>query len=150
MILIPFEKIELISSLKRESILSRINGSLQNTKIFGNAFHNKSWRDYEGYVDNNQFKFRRILKSGRNSFIPIAKGEVVKTADGCLVKVTIKLHLVVYILLTLITLFAITTFAFSQGWTAILFVVFPYLFCLIFYNLESNMVKGHLQSILKE
>ena len=145
-----YENIEIISSLKKESILSRISGQLEYTTLFGNAFHKKSWKKYEGFVDNSGFKFRRILKYGANSFILIVQGGVKQTTYECIIRVKLRLHNIVYILLGIITLISLSIFFMESGWTEILFVLFPYLFCLFFYYHESKLVKDDLKSFLKE
>lgn len=147
---IPYESIKLKSSLKKDAISSRVFSELEHTTLFGMATHRNSLKKYEGFVDNGKFKFRRILKTGINSFIPIVEGEVDETEDGTIITLKIRLHYFVYILLAIITLFSISTLSFGPSWSAILFICAPYLICIFFYNQESSIVKDDLMSMLKE
>jgi hypothetical protein len=75
------------SNRQKEEILNAVSGKLEHTKIFGLAFHKDSWKQYEGFTDQNRFKFRRILKTGMNSFIPIVQGDVRPIDDGSLINI---------------------------------------------------------------
>ena len=73
--LIPFENIEIKSPLTKSEVENAIKSNIAWTTELGISFTKKSTLDYEGFVENGTFKIRRILKSGRNSFIPIVTGK---------------------------------------------------------------------------
>jgi len=142
--LIPFENIQISSPLKKEEILRRIAGQLQHTTQFGNAFHKDSLKKYEGFVTSNEFKFRRILKSGMNSFIPIIHGKIETESTKSSIFIKIRLHPFVYIMTTFLTLFGLFVFFLNPSLIGLLFPFVPYALSLVFYNIESKMAKDDL------
>tara|TARA_B100000809_G_C14747534_1_gene390872 strand:- start:54 stop:500 length:447 start_codon:yes stop_codon:yes gene_type:complete len=144
---LPYENIQLISPLDKGLVLSKINNQLEETRLFGFAFHKGSWKKYEGFIENDNFKFRRILKSGSNSFIPIVQGQIVNTEKGSLIKLKIRLHKFVYALLIIMSIISLTSFTFSLS--GILFLVAPYLICTFLFIYESKIMKTDLKAMLK-
>jgi len=104
--LLPFENIDFNSPLTESEITDAIKINVAWTTELGLTFTKNSLRDYEGFVDNNTFKIRRILKSGRNSFIPIASGIISKKENGTRIELKLRLHKVVMILAIVFTIFS--------------------------------------------
>jgi len=52
-----------------------------------------SFKEYEGYVENNSFTIRRILKIGANSFIPLIHGIIIKNNDNESIDIQLKIVL---------------------------------------------------------
>jgi len=109
--LIPFEKLTLTSDRKLDEIQSSLGNRLEWTETFGMAFHKKSFRKYEGWIKNGEFKFRRILKSGRNSFIPIVTGKICEESEKVKINARIEFHKFVSIFLICFIFFALIMFA---------------------------------------
>ena len=187
--LIPFEKLTLTSDRKLEEIQSSIGSRLEWTETFGMAFHKKSFRKYEGWIKNGEFKFRRILKSGRNSFIPIVSGKICQDSERVKIDTRIEFHKFVSIFLIGYISFALIMFALnissrqsndtiietipeienvkellgeekyneifqqkeqsSNSGFSLLFVIVPYLISVIFFNIESRIVKNDLREMLQ-
>ncbi|WP_298507098.1 hypothetical protein [uncultured Maribacter sp.] len=104
--LLPFEKIEFKSPLKPNHILEIINGNISWNSELGLTFNKNSIKEYEGFTENSSFKIRRILKGGRNSFIPIASGLVSETQNGSKIKLSLSLHKTVLTLAIILTVFS--------------------------------------------
>ena len=70
-----------------------------------------TYKSYEGFIEDDSFKFRRILKWGWNSFIPIVKGEVIqKKSGGSKIRIKIRFHKIVIIFLLIYLLFGASQF----------------------------------------
>jgi hypothetical protein len=70
------------------------------------TFTKNSFREYEGYTENNTFKLRRILKSGINTFIPIVTGTVLDfDNDSSRIVLKLRLHKGVMIFGVVMTIF---------------------------------------------
>ena len=187
--LIPYEKIELTSSRNTNEIKSGIGLKLEWTETFGMAFHKKSFKKYEGWIINNEFKFRRILKSGNNSFIPIVSGKIIQENQSSKIEVDIRFHKFAYILLVCFIVFSVLLIGldlfpsqnndilinsdiqienirkilnedkYSEYFSkeeasrnigsGLFFIILPYIVSLIFFNIESKLVKDDLRELLK-
>jgi len=88
--LIPYNELILKSPLDRNQIETKLKLNLEWTKKFGVTFSKNSKKKYEGFVKDDSFKFRRILKSGRNSFIPIVHGKVENDNEKSIIRIKIK------------------------------------------------------------
>jgi hypothetical protein len=105
--LLPFQNIEIDSPLRKSEIESSIKNNIAWTTELGMSFTKNSLREYEGFVENGTFKIRRILKSGRNSFIPIVTGTISGSGNnGSRIRLKLRLHKVVMILAIVMTLFS--------------------------------------------
>jgi hypothetical protein len=105
--LLPFQSIEIDSPLRKSEIESSIKNNIAWTTELGMSFTKNSLREYEGFVENGTFKIRRILKSGRNSFIPIVTGTISGSGNnGSRIRLKLRLHKVVMILAIVMTLFS--------------------------------------------
>lgn len=139
----PYDKFEINTSLSINEALSKINESIVPP-------NRNSDKDFEGQVDRNEFEFSRILKSGRNSFIPIVNGKVKDSINGCTVKVTIRLNYAVYLLMTFFILFDLSLIYFSFNWSNVFFLAIAYLLPTFFFNIETNTVKVFLKRLEKQ
>lgn len=92
--LLPFENFDLKSPLKKRDVELAVKNNISWKTNLGLTFNKNSIYDYEGFVDRDKgtFTIRRILKSGRNSFIPVAKGTITEE-EGGYTQVNIKLRL---------------------------------------------------------
>lgn len=140
--LLPFETIVLVSPHDTEHLISRIENSI----VPPNRITDK---EFEGHVDGNFFEISRILKSGRNSFIPIAKGEVFDFEGKTVVNIKLSLHKWVLTILSIFILFDLSLIYFSVNWEKIVFLLLPYLVTIGFYNIEANTAKIFLKEIIE-
>ena len=105
--LIPFENIEIKSPLTKSEVENAIKSNIAWTTELGISFTKKSTLDYEGFVENGTFKIRRILKSGRNSFIPIVTGTISDNGNsGSRIGLNLRLHKIIIIFAVIMTMFS--------------------------------------------
>ena len=92
-----FENIKIDSPLTKKEIENSIKKNIAWNTELGLTFTKNSLLDYEGFVENSNFKLRRILKSGINSFIPIASGIITEKVNGSKVELKLRLQKVLII-----------------------------------------------------
>jgi len=102
---LPFENTNIVCSLSQKEIEITIKNNIAWNTDLGLTFTKNSHLDYEGYVENKTFKMRRILKSGINSFIPIATGIIHEKNNGSEIELKLRLHKVVKAFVIIFTLF---------------------------------------------
>jgi hypothetical protein len=189
--LIPFENIEIESALTAAEIENSIKKNIACTTELKMLFEKDSHQKYEGFVENDTFVIRRILKNGFNSFIPTAYGTISEGSNGgTKISINIRLHKLVMIFVLATTLFTaliLITMLLSTpdkneveledsylelglneeiakelassmtttkeqsriNWNSLLILVAPYFITLVFYNIESALVKDKIQYIFK-
>ncbi len=103
---LPFENIKIDSPLTKNEIENSIKKNIAWNTELGLTFTKNSLRDYEGFVENDKFILRRILKSGMNSFIPIASGRIIEKVNGSKVELKLRLHKVIIIFAIIMTIFS--------------------------------------------
>jgi hypothetical protein len=105
--LLPFENIEIESPLSKSEVVNTVRRNIEWKTDLGMTFTKNSFREYEGYTENNTFKLRRILKSGINTFIPIVTGTVLDfDNDSSRIVLKLRLHKGVMIFGVVMTIFA--------------------------------------------
>ncbi|WP_343486851.1 hypothetical protein [Allomuricauda sp. d1] len=106
---LPFENIEIQTSKTKEEILRLLENNIEPNETLGFIINKSSNQDYEGIIDKSysEFRIRRILKSGRNSFIPIVYGKLKEKGNGLTVSLKIRLQKVVAGLFIFMSIFAL-------------------------------------------
>lgn len=191
--LLPFETFEISTNKSAQEIKEDLSEHLLIKKNLGIVFFQKNTdKKYEGYVDKESFKLRRILKGGRNSFIPIVSGKIKKRHGKTTMEMKIRLHRFVYIFLSCFIAFALVLIGIQlfhdnsfnpnyfsgqevdldelksvfgeekyekiflqkrelfNPWFLSIFIIWPYLFSTIAFNIESRKVKKFLRKIAGE
>lgn len=94
--LIPFDSLTITTSLTFSEVLQRLDEVLTPPKLFRITlpFGPPPAKPYEGTISGNTFKISRII-TGRNSFLPIIKGEIYSQSFGCSIKIRMSLHKIV-------------------------------------------------------
>ena len=105
---LPFENIEFDCALTKTEIENRVRNKIAWNTELGITFTKDPMKDYEGFVDQDTFKIRRVLKSGMNSFIPKASGTITKQTSSSKVELKIRLHKMVVIFMVFAMLFSAT------------------------------------------
>lgn len=109
--LLPYENTEINSPLSKEEIKAVLESNLDWTDGFEVMYIKYSSKEYEGYVNEDTFSLRRVLKHGRNSFIPIVTGTISRNTDGSSrIELKIRLHKFVSRFLIGVTLFSLLLF----------------------------------------
>lgn len=92
----PNRNIEILSTLSKDEVIDKFRLNIEFTerlRIMG--IRHQSFRDYEGHINNDKVLFRRILKSGMNSFIPQISGVISESDSGTKIQLNARLHKVV-------------------------------------------------------
>lgn len=104
--LFPFKNIELTSPLHASDIIKIVHGNIEYNPTL-NFYKKESYREYEGFVNNDNFTMRRILKTGVNSFIPTAYCYISSFNNSAKLKLKIRLPKAIYLLLGVFLLFSL-------------------------------------------
>lgn len=103
----PSKTIEFTTPLKKEEVINKLNSNLDQTEDFGIiGVRRQSFRNYEDFIKDDSIQFRRILKNGANSFIPLFKGSIETKGNKTSIKLHADLHIFVKVLLTIMKCFA--------------------------------------------
>jgi len=94
--LCPNKNIEIVSPLSKAEVIEKLKQTIEYRDQLGIlGIRHKSFRDYEGYIDDDKIIFRRILKLGANSFIPQISGQIIETNNETTIKLNARLHKVI-------------------------------------------------------
>src|SRR4051812_45298949 len=93
MILIPYEKQTLVSSLSLETTQTKLS-SLVDTQL--KWYQRPSNKSFRGEISDAQFRIHRNI-FGRNSYLPIIKGRLEPTLDGTIINLYFYIHPMVVI-----------------------------------------------------
>jgi len=108
----PYEKLEINTSLEdseiRQILKRKIDINITPLELYP-FFNSKklSFKEYRGTVNNSTFKMIRITELPIHYYLPAVFGQIVKSENNYIIKLNIRFHLIVYILLILTTLFII-------------------------------------------
>ncbi len=92
----PDKNIEILSILSKDEVIDKFRLNIEFTEKLGIVgIRHRSFRDYEGHINNDKILFRRILKSGMNSFIPQISGVISESESGTKIQLNARLHKVV-------------------------------------------------------
>jgi len=96
--LIPFESLTITTSLTFSEVLRRLDEVVTPPKPFRITlpFGPPPVKPYEGTISGNTFRINRII-TGRNSFIPIIKGDIHSQPFGCSIQLSMNLDLAVIV-----------------------------------------------------
>lgn len=159
--LIPFESLIITTSLTFSEVLQRLDEVVTLPKLFRITlpFGPPPVKPYEGTISGNTFKISRII-TGRNSFLPIIKGEIHSQPFGCSIKIRMSLHTIViaFMILWLWTTGSIGLFSlcawFVEPSVGPIFVpilgmfLFGWLLCLIPFKVEAKAATKFLSILL--
>ena len=155
-LLIPFESLTITTSLTCSEVLRRLDEVVTFPKLFRVA---RPAKPYEGTISDKTFRINRII-IGRNSFLPIIKGEIHPQPFGCSIKIRMSLHEIVtaFLILWLWTTGSIGMFSLfawlvepSVGpiFLPILgMFIFGWLVCLIPFKIEAKAATKFLSILL--
>ena len=158
---IPFESLTITTSLTFSEVLRRLDEVVTPSKPFRITlpFGPPPVKPYEGTISGKTFRINRII-TGRNSFIPIIKGDIHSQPFGCSIKIRMSLHEIVigFMLLWLWTTGSIGLFAlfawFVEPSVGPIFLpligmfIFGWLLCLIPFKIEAKLAIKFLSILL--
>lgn len=93
MMLIPYERFTIYTSLHAEEVLRKLEDIVEPRRYF-QGWWAQDHKPYEGKIEGYHFTINRIIHY-RNSFIPVIEGDIQSEAIGCSVRITMHLHTLV-------------------------------------------------------
>jgi hypothetical protein len=146
----PFEIFEISTSQSRDSVLSAVDSRIAYTSSINLGMNKNSYKDYEGTVDKDGFKFKRIVKIGYNAFMPIVYGTVEEKGDGSKITFRVTFSRYVNVFGIAFLLFSLSLLVLDQNLSSFLFMTIPYILATFYYNLESQLLKQEINSMFKK
>ena len=101
MILLPFEKYTLSTTLPIQAARKRLLDNLEPARDFAYIMRNKT-KPYTGHIGSEDFEISRVIRY-RNSFLPIIKGRFLDQHDHTEIHVTMRLNPLVIALMCIWT-----------------------------------------------
>ena len=129
MYLIPYQKTTLFSTLQKKELLKNL----------------QTWplSDYHWHITKDGIELKLLNKIGYNSFLPTAKVIINELEHPLKVHLYISLAPVVYLFLTLITIFQISLLFFDFSIAQLLATLLPYaLVCALFHYYAKPLKHG--------
>ncbi len=143
----PFEIFEIRTSLNKDSVLSAVDSGIAYTPSINLGMNRNSYKYYEGTVDTDGFKFKRIVKIGYNAFMPIVYGTVEEKPEGSKITLRVTFSKYVNIFGIAFLLFSISLFVLDQNLSSFLFIAIPYTLATLYYNIESQLLKQEINTM---
>lgn len=98
--LLPIENFVLSTKLSPEEVRKKIAENIEPIRPAVFSFSPQRFiKPYQGYLTGNYFSISRVINY-RNSFLPQIKGEIFKTGQQTEIRVNMKLHVFVVVLLS--------------------------------------------------
>ena len=143
--LLLFRKTVIVSSLTETEIIGRLSEIIDSEKrsFFSNPDRAKK---YTGKIENRAFKIHKIVK-GRNSFIPIIKGEIIDISSTRKIELTMRLHFIVILFLFWISGLVIYSLINLNNSSGLFFMVVVLGMTIFFFNQECNKAVKDLEYI---
>ena len=88
MVLVPFDKRVLVTSLKSDTIRSMLSQAVDTNLKW---YQRRSQKLFRGQVSDEGFRIYRIIR-GRNTYLPLIKGKLEPAGDGTRLILTFSLH----------------------------------------------------------
>jgi hypothetical protein len=156
MTLLPFDTLELKTTLPLNEVRNRLAANLEKRAII-RPFGSNSDKLFEGCLHEDQFEFRNISFS-HNTFLPLFRGTITEMPTGTRVLIHVQISVMSAIVLILGLLGCIVyggyillfrkTLGFDLLIPAALFG-FLYLLSIVGFNSEAAISKEHLQKLLE-
>jgi hypothetical protein len=145
--LVPFAKLILDSHLNVCEVTTRLNEYVMPYDWYDNLRH--SSKLYFGKVSERDFRIWRIIKKGRNSFVPIVNGKIENYGTGSRIILTMQLHNGLMLFLLFILALGIYSIFKNHSADGLIFMLLMYLMTIFFFNDEYKKAKNDLRTILE-
>jgi len=163
-LLLPFDNFKLQTKLSQTEVIKRIDGIAEPRKGF-RLFSKQGEKPYQGKLLSDNFEISRII-SGRNSFLPIIKGNISAHAGQTEISIRMRPVIAVLVFMTFwlgavgiacvgIIISGISQFKQSkvQGFSPAILIpfamfVFGYGLLILSYRAESHKSKAFLKQLL--
>jgi hypothetical protein len=96
---LPIENIIYRTKLSKEEVIRRLTDNIEAVELYSFGVRNPTYsKPYFGKIGSNNFQIIRAIKY-RNSFLPEIKGEIYSEFDGTKIKVNMKPHSLVLVIM---------------------------------------------------
>lgn len=153
MILLPIENFTINTTLTKDEVITKLNEVVEPYKIRSLSIFTRSDMPYAGNVNESSFKIWRV-RTFRNSFQPIIKGEVSQTNSSTEIKLMVRpdnymvlFILIAFIIIPISGMFLIGTKEY-QYYFRIIFILLFYAMIVGEVKYESKKIKEQLTEIL--
>lgn len=99
MMLIPYEKLKIKTSLSVSDTLKKLDDAIEPKRSFRKLWDSRH-KPYEGKIEGTHFNATRIIHY-RNSFLPVIKGEIQSEISGSTINITMHPHVFVIVFMSL-------------------------------------------------
>ncbi|UAY53247.1 hypothetical protein [Ferruginibacter albus] len=147
MILLPYKKIISYSELDINTIIKILNEKTEPYSGFWFGNYIKSSMSYVGRVSNQSFDIRPVFR-GRNSFIPVVRGNIKADENGTVIRMTIRPLWGFTIFILLVIGLAIFSFIKSHSISGVFVVFVVYIIMIFLFNVEYLKMKASLKKYL--
>jgi len=150
--IIPSDKIEILTTLSNQEVRKILTENIRPKKVLKFGFNQAQERElFEGNFEQNSFEIQRVI-TGRNSFLPQIKGQILPNINGTKLVADLKVHTLVIVFMVFWLTFVGITFimgiigVINQG-TNLLFLIGPLIMIgfgigLINYGFNSQKEKS--------
>lgn len=157
--ILPFESFTITTYLSFDEVIEKLADAIEPPRRGINWTRNLPSKPYRGILSANSFKMSRVI-SYRNSFLPVIEGRIEPQPEGCLIRISLRLHefVMAFMIIWLsnvggigfLGLIAFIADPKSAAWALIPFgmFLFGYLLCTIPFNLEAKTAKADLTQLL--
>ncbi|MEQ1799607.1 MAG: hypothetical protein ABL872_16750 [Lacibacter sp.] len=158
----PFKRIKIHTSLTEDEVMHRLREKITlEPQFFSFNFdYSIENKPYSGKIWDNKFRISRRI-DGRNSFLPVIEGEILKTNNTTKVVARLRMHIYTYTMWFIMLLFLINGMIstsrmiyskgdMNYGFLILFFVtLFIYFFALIPFNIEASRSKKFFFELLE-
>jgi len=143
--IVPYIDYELKSLDKKELLLKRFCSTVNIIQTLSFT-RTSSYRDFEGILCIDGFKFRRNVRLGYSAFLPILSCKIYEEKKNVRLKVNIQFHKYVNIGIIVFLLFQFSILFFD--FSSIALLILPYLFIIYLFNAEVRTLKAKINEII--
>lgn len=146
--LIVYRALTIKTTFTEAEILNRLSSNIEKQPESFAFKRLKSDKFFMGKLENNKFKIHQIIK-GRNSFIPIIQGHITRNTTGCDIKIKMRLHLAVILILLWMITFVFYSMWKKNAYDGFIFIGFLSAMTIFCFNQECNRSIEELRDILE-
>jgi hypothetical protein len=147
--LLLFRKITIVSNLRENEIIERLSEIVDSKKRSFNFSYPDQTKKYTGKIESRRFRIYKIT-NGRNSFLPIIKGEIINNISKRSIVLKMRLHLLVILFLISAYGFVIYNLIVHNNYGGIVFIGLSFGMTFFFFNQECNEITKDLKNIFTD
>jgi hypothetical protein len=145
MLLIPFHKIEIHSSLSPDEIINKLSPRVANHQPWFRSLHGKA--DFIGKINNKKIKLVPVTK-GRNTYLPLITGKIVTEGGSSVLKLAQYIHPVAIFVVIAFAIVPILLGFDIYKWLTLMFAFHAFM-CISGFWPEAKKSEQHLKEIYR-